>query len=110
VDRPTLVRPVLHRAADVARMLRCSEWWVKEQARNRRIPYSFIGGSYRFTDQHVVEIVKLFEVRPQETEEPAPLPRRSAAQGRAGNNGKALHRLTARTPRRVRMATLDTAV
>ena len=45
-------------------MLRCSQWWVKEQARRRRIPYCWIGGSYRFTDGHLVEIARLFEVRP----------------------------------------------
>jgi hypothetical protein len=53
--------PVLHLPAEVARMLRCSEWWVKEQARKRRIPFSWIGGSYRFTDEHVAEIIRRFE-------------------------------------------------
>ena len=33
-------------------MLRCSEWWIKEQARRRRIPFSWIGGSYLFTEDH----------------------------------------------------------
>lgn len=108
MERPALATPVLHRAADVARILGCSEWWVKEQARKRRIPYSFIGGSYRFTDQHIIEIVKLFEVRPDEPGESAPLPRRAAAQGRA-DDGRASRRLVARTPRRTRMATLDIA-
>lgn len=55
----------LHRPADVARMLQCSEWWVKEQARKRRIPFSLIGGSYRFTDEHVAEVIRLFEQRPE---------------------------------------------
>src|SRR5262245_43140716 len=110
MERPALAHPVLHRAADVARILGCSEWWVKEQARKRRIPYSFIGGSYRFTDQHVVEIVSLFEVRPSETDEPAPLPRRPVVQSGAAETANAPHRLTARTPRRVRMTTLDTAI
>lgn len=55
----------LHRPADVARMLQCSEWWVKEQARKRRIPFTWIGGSYRFTDEHVAEVIRLFEQRPE---------------------------------------------
>ena len=55
----------LYRAADVAKMLQCSEWWIKEQARNRRIPFSWIGGSYRFTDEHVEEVIRLFEQRPE---------------------------------------------
>lgn len=29
-----------YRPAEVAAMLRCSVWWVKEQARRRRIPFS----------------------------------------------------------------------
>ena len=47
-------------------MLRCSEWWVKEQARRRRIPFCWIGGSYLFTEEHIAAIVRLFEVRPVE--------------------------------------------
>jgi hypothetical protein len=54
-------------------MLRCSEWWVKEQARRRRIPYAWIGGSYLFTDEHVSAIVRLFEVQPAAAR-PAPAP------------------------------------
>lgn len=55
----------LYRPADVAKMLQCSEWWIKEQARNRRIPYSWIGGSYRFTEEHIEEMIRLFEQRPE---------------------------------------------
>jgi excisionase family DNA binding protein len=53
----------LYRPAEVAELLGCSEWWVKEQARKRRIPYSRIGGSYRFTAEHLAEIVRLHEVQ-----------------------------------------------
>jgi hypothetical protein len=56
--------PTLYRPAEIAKLLHCSEWWVKEQARKRRIPFSWIGGSYRFTEQHLAEIVRVFEVRP----------------------------------------------
>jgi len=56
--------PLLYRPAQIAKLLHCSEWWVKEQARKRRIPFSWIGGSYRFTEQHLAEIVRVFEVRP----------------------------------------------
>lgn len=55
---------LLYRPSEVAKMLRCSEWWIKEQARNRRIPFSWIGGSYLFTSEHIAEIVQLFETRP----------------------------------------------
>lgn len=56
--------PQLHSAADVAQALGCSEWWVKEQARRRRIPFIRSGGGYRFTRQHVDEIFALLEERP----------------------------------------------
>ena len=55
-----------YRPAEVAEMLRCSEWWVKEQARRRRVPFCWIGGGYLFTEEHVAAIVRLFEVRPTE--------------------------------------------
>jgi hypothetical protein len=58
-DRVTTYRP-----AEVAKLLHCSEWWLKEQARNRRIPFSWIGGSYRFTPEHITEILRIFEVPP----------------------------------------------
>jgi hypothetical protein len=56
--------PELYSPAEVANALGCSEWWVKEQARKRRIPFSWIGGSYKFTAEHLNEIVRTFEVRP----------------------------------------------
>lgn len=57
----------LYSACEAARALRCSEWWVKEQARRRRIPFLMLGGSYRFTAAHLDEIIAAFEVRPVST-------------------------------------------
>ena len=91
-----------YRAAEVAEMLRCSEWWIKEQARRRRIPYSWIGGSYLFTEQHIVEIVRLFEVQPGEIAAPAPTITRTRKDDTATDAGSA--RLVARIPRRARSA------
>jgi len=72
--------PQLHSAADVAQALGCSEWWVKEQARRGRIPFTKPGGSYRFTVEHFVEIMRIFESRPTEarvtTARATPAPRR----------------------------------
>lgn len=102
MERPALAHPVLHRASDVARILGCSEWWVKEQARNRRIPYSFIGGSYRFTDEHVAAIIRTFEVLPAE-DVAAPAQARSSADATAVEGGQVVQ-LRARPPRRMRSA------
>jgi len=89
-------------------MLRCSEWWVKEQARRRRIPYCWIGGSYRFTDEHVTEIARLFEVRPVAVADPVPVTGRPARQPATEDTGSVI-RLSARVPRRARTAASDTA-
>ncbi|MCC3774074.1 helix-turn-helix domain-containing protein [Streptomyces sp. UNOB3_S3] len=56
--------PHLYRPAEVAEAFGCSEWWVKEQARRRRIPFTRVGGAYRFTAEYFVEIVAVFEERP----------------------------------------------
>jgi hypothetical protein len=96
--------PTYHRPADVARMLRCSEWWVKEQARQRRIPYSWIGGSYLFTDEHVIEIVRLFEVRPAHPADSKGVVRMPVRLVPDGPDVAAPVVLRARTPRRARAA------
>jgi hypothetical protein len=93
-----------YRPAEVATMLRCSEWWIKEQARKRRIPYSWIGGSYLFTDEHITEIVRLFEVRPVEVGELVDQPGAPARRSRTSSDGDAPIRLQPRIPRRARIA------
>ncbi|MEW2386330.1 helix-turn-helix domain-containing protein [Micromonospora sp. NPDC047707] len=98
-DKPAGPGP-LYRPAEVAKILRCSEWWVKEQARNDRIPFAWIGGSYRFTDEHIAEIVRLFERRPATAASPqreTPAPRRSRSESPAP-----AVQLKARRPRRSR--------
>src|SRR5690349_11763084 len=96
---PVPAPATFYRPAEVATMLRCSEWWVKEQARQRRIPYSWIGGSYLFTEEHIAEIVRLFEVRPTDTTTAGVVPARRASEP---VETTAPARLTARIPRRAR--------
>src|SRR3954467_11036699 len=93
---------VLYTAREAARILRCSEWWIKEQARKRRVPFSRVGGKYLFTEAHLNEIISLFEVRPLATARSAvtvakPGPRR-ATNTRLEGEGSPL--LRARPPRR----------
>lgn len=45
--------------------------WVEDKCRTRQIPHLLIGGRYAFTEQHVAEILRMHERRP-ETEQPAP--------------------------------------
>jgi hypothetical protein len=96
-----------YRPAEVAAMLRCSEWWVKEQARKRRIPYSWIGGSYLFTTEHITEIIRVFEVRPVESATPVNAPKPASCRL---VNGAPPTVLRARTPRRARDAAVSNAL
>ncbi|GAA2435069.1 hypothetical protein GCM10010433_39800 [Streptomyces pulveraceus] len=92
--------PRLHTAREVAEALGCSVWWVKECARRRLVPFTYLGGAYRFTAEHVAEIVRLHEEFPgRAPQRPAPpTPRPSHREPRASSPGPAL---TARPPRRL---------
>ena len=89
----------LYRPAEVAKALHCSEWWIKEQARKRRIPFAWIGGSYRFTDDHVAEIIRVFEVRPA-AGGGSTAAASSVRKQRSPRTAAAAVRLRARAPRR----------
>jgi hypothetical protein len=95
-------RAAYYRPAEVARMLRCSEWWVKEQARRRRIPFCWIGGGYLFTDEHVAAIVRLFEVQPSAAKPTTAAQPSPPAAADGSTDGPLL--LRARRPRRSRPA------
>lgn len=98
--------PRLYTAAEVAGALNCSSWWVKEQARQRRIPFTWIGGAYRFTDEHLAEIIRSFEVRPTTdpatSDEPRPTGSGPVRRRPVEEIQQAAPRLRARPPRRVR--------
>lgn len=92
--------PPVYLPRDIAKALHCSEWWVKEQARRGRIPFSKPGGRYRFTAEHFAEILRIFESRPADSGSTVaaaatPTRRRQAVQVAAP-----VTRLKARTPRR----------
>lgn len=100
--RPSIGIPQTYSPIDVAKALGCSEWWVKEQVRRRRIPFMRCGGGYRFTSDHVQEIFSILEERPT----PA-----NAPEGESVPRGRAQVRpvgpvvsLRARSPRRARTA------
>ena len=61
--------PVIHTAEEAARLLKVKQSWLERQAANRKIPFTMLGGSYRFTDRHLAEIVSMNEVTPV----PAPI-------------------------------------
>jgi excisionase family DNA binding protein len=55
---------VMHTAEEAARLLKVKRSWLERQAAARKIPFSMLGGSYRFSDQHLAEIVRMNEVSP----------------------------------------------
>jgi hypothetical protein len=97
--------PRLYTPAEVAGALRCSKWWVLEQARRRRVPYCWVAGAYRFTDEHVA-LVRLCEVQPIEAEALAPVARPWRPPAGSASPSAAL---IARVPRRVRDAQKNAA-
>lgn len=105
-QRPAPLRFYL--PSEVADRLRCSEWWVKEQARRRRVPYCWIGGAYRFTEQHVEAIAELFEVQARDV--PVSPGRANRTVKPATEESGTVARLSARVPRRARVLASQSAV
>ncbi|UFQ17117.1 MULTISPECIES: helix-turn-helix domain-containing protein [Streptomyces] len=64
--------PRLYAPEEVAAVLGCSAWWVKDRARRRLIPFTRVGRAYRFSDEHLTEIIRMHEERPaQNAQRPA---------------------------------------
>jgi len=72
----------VHTLDEAATILRVKPSWLERQAAARKIPFTMLGGSYHFTSDHLIAIIRQFERRPT-TEITAdsehPVPRRSAA-------------------------------
>jgi hypothetical protein len=66
-------------------------------------PLTKVGGAYRFTDEHLYEIIRIFEQRPVQTEAPdaGTAPRRSTT---SSQPMAPVVQLRARHPRRARKA------
>jgi hypothetical protein len=101
--------PRLYRPEEIAEALGCSAWWVKERARRSLIPHARVGRAYRFTAEHLAEIVRLHEQRPTRSPGDAaavpaaatpPAARVRASQPRRPTTAPATGRLRARPPRR----------
>ncbi|WP_079086694.1 helix-turn-helix domain-containing protein [Streptomyces silvensis] len=103
--------PRLYVPEEVAAVLGCSAWWVKDRARRRLIPFTRVGRAYRFTGEHLAEIIRMHEARPAALQQhraaaraskpPTPQPSPPSAAPAA--------RLRARPPRRARQGQFGTA-
>lgn len=61
----SVAEPVgIHTTDEAAAILRVKPSWLERQAAARRIPFTMLGGSYRFSDRHLAEIIRLNEVTP----------------------------------------------
>jgi len=49
---------------EAAAILRVRKSWLERQAAARKIPFTMLGGAYRFTDAHLAEIVRMNEKFP----------------------------------------------
>jgi excisionase family DNA binding protein len=56
--------PALYTAEEAASILRVKRSWLERQAARRKIPFTMLGGSYRFTSAHIAEIVLTHEELP----------------------------------------------
>ncbi len=78
--------PKLYTADEAAGILRVKKSWLERQAAARKIPFTVLGGSYRFTTAHLAEIVRMHEQlpsRPIEDRDRATRPRSPAMPSRA---------------------------
>ena len=51
----------LYTATEAAKILKVKKSWLERQAAARRIPFTMLGGAYRFTDRHLAAIVQIYE-------------------------------------------------
>ncbi|MFD6097163.1 hypothetical protein ACFVWN_20550 [Nocardiopsis flavescens] len=92
---------------EAAQRLACTESWLRDQAKARKIPWTRISGSVRFTPEHLRWILDHFEVAVR----PEPTPKKRRKRASAPKNPDAhtasagdtpVVSLTAKVPRRRR--------
>ena len=54
----------VHTLDEAAEILRVKPSWLERQAAARKIPFTMLGGSYRFTAEHLAAIVRQYEKPP----------------------------------------------
>ncbi len=76
---------VMHTDEEAAWLLKVKRSWLERQAAARKIPFSMLGGSHRFSDRHLAEIVRMNERAPVPPAPAAPQPARSSRKTRSGS-------------------------
>ncbi|MEU1014703.1 DNA-binding protein [Streptomyces sp. NPDC005898] len=96
----------LYLPEEIADVLGCSAWWVKDRARRRLIPFTRVGRAYRFTGEHLAEIIHMHEARPavpQQRAEARPTSKSPSPQAPPPSAAPTT-RLRSRPPRRARQS------
>jgi excisionase family DNA binding protein len=73
---------VVYTADEAAKILRVKKSWLERQAAARKIPFSMLGGGYRFTDADLSDILQINKRSPRKPEHataPRRIPRRQPA-------------------------------
>jgi excisionase family DNA binding protein len=70
---PTNHSIVVYTTDEAAKILRVKKSWLERQAARRKIPFSMLGGCYRFTDADLIDILRITKHSPRKQEQvPAP--------------------------------------
>lgn len=56
--------------AQVADQLQIKPSWLRTKCEERQVPFTMLGGSYRFTPEHVEAIIAAFEEKPRARRSP----------------------------------------
>jgi hypothetical protein len=56
---------LLYTADEAALILRVKPRWLKRQAAARKVPFTMLAGSYRFSARHLDEIARMHEKAPE---------------------------------------------
>jgi len=72
---------LLYTADEAAALLRVKPRWLKRQAATRKVPFTMLAGSYRFSARHLEEIMRMHENAPERGESHT-LPHRRARRQR----------------------------
>jgi hypothetical protein len=68
---------LLYTAEEAAVLLRVKPRWLKRQADARKVPFTMLAGSYRFSARHLEEIMRMHEKTPRSGEPPGVPPQRT---------------------------------
>jgi excisionase family DNA binding protein len=89
---PNQGAPTVFTAEEAAVILRVKKSWLERQAAARKVPFTMLGRSYRFTSAHLAAIVLMHEEAPVPSAWLRDLdthPRRRSAEPRATSGGSA---------------------